>query len=114
MSGRCWSRPCAPLAIAREPVAHQWLAVVIIDNLGSHEGDAVRGAVAAAELRFLPPDSPAGGPIEDVVAAFDARLGKVAARARDARRAAVADAIGDVTRSERENCSTGAGCEPDR
>jgi transposase len=44
--------------------------VVIMDNLGSHKGAAVRAAIeaAGAELRFLPPYSPDLNPIENAFA----------------------------------------------
>src|ERR1019366_8112398 len=44
--------------------------IVIIDNLGSHKGNAVRSAIrkAGARLFFLPPYSPDLHPIEQVFA----------------------------------------------
>jgi len=44
--------------------------IVIMDNLGSHKGDAVRAAIraAGARLLFLPPYSPDLNPIEQVFA----------------------------------------------
>jgi transposase len=44
--------------------------IVIIDNLGSHKGKAVRRAIraAGAKLFFLPPYSPDLNPIEQVIA----------------------------------------------
>ena len=44
--------------------------IVIIDNLGSHKGKAVRRAIRSvgAKLFFLPPYSPALNPIEQVFA----------------------------------------------
>ncbi len=44
--------------------------VVILDNLGSHKGQAVRRAIRAsgARLLFLPPYSPDLNPIEQVFA----------------------------------------------
>ena len=40
--------------------------IVVMDNLGSHKGPAVRGAIAAtgARLLFLPPYSPDFNPID--------------------------------------------------
>ena len=45
--------------------------VVIIDNLGSHNGKSARNAIRAmaAHLLFLPPYSPDLNPIEQVFAA---------------------------------------------
>ena len=56
--------------------------IVIIDNLGSHKGKAVRRAIraAGAKLFFLPPYSPDLNPIEQVFAKFKAALRKAAAR----------------------------------
>jgi transposase len=44
--------------------------VVILDNLGSHKGQAVRSAIraAGAKILFLPPYSPDINPIEQVFA----------------------------------------------
>lgn len=50
--------------------------IVILDNLGSHEGEAVRKAIraAGARLLFLPPYSPGLNPIEQVLAFGRLRL----------------------------------------
>ena len=63
--------------------------VVIMDNLGSHKGEAVRQAIrsAGAKLFFLPKYSPDLNPIEQVFAKFKHLLRKAAARSpRDGRR----------------------------
>lgn len=59
--------------------------IVIIDNLGSHKGKAVRQAIhgARAKLLFLPPYSPDLNPIEQVFAKLKALLRKAAARTKD-------------------------------
>jgi transposase len=90
--------------------------VVVIDNLGSHKGVAVRKAIAAAgaELRFLPPDSPDVNPIAAAVAKLKALLRKLAARTRDTLWAAVAAAIETFTPSACANYFTAAGYEPKR
>jgi transposase len=56
--------------------------IVIIDNLGSHKGAAVRRAVrsAGAKLFFLPPYSPDLNPIEQVFAKLKTLLRKAARR----------------------------------
>jgi transposase len=56
--------------------------IVIMDNLGSHKGDAVRAAIESvgAQLLFLPPYSPDLNPIEQVFAKLKALLRKEAAR----------------------------------
>ena len=60
--------------------------IVVLDNLGSHKGKAVRSAVerAGAELRFLPPYSPDLNPIEQVFAKLKTLLRRVAPRNRQA------------------------------
>ena len=52
--------------------------IVILDNLGSHKGAAVRNAIraAGAHLRFLPPYSPDLNPIEQVFAKLKTLLRK--------------------------------------
>lgn len=56
--------------------------IVIIDNLGSHKGKAVRRAIraAGAKLFFLPPYSPDLNPIEQVFAKLKILLRKAAER----------------------------------
>src|SRR6516164_6009575 len=56
--------------------------VVILDNLGSHKGKAVRQAIrdVGARLVFLPKYSPDLNPIEQVFAKFKTLLRKVGAR----------------------------------
>lgn len=59
--------------------------VVIMDNLGSHKGKAVRKAIrdAGAHLIFLPPYSPDLNPIEMAFSKLKARLRATAARTID-------------------------------
>jgi putative transposase len=70
--------------------------VVIMDNLGSHKGKAVRTAIrkTGARLVFLPKYSPDLNPIEQVFSKLKALLRKAAKRSMDA----VADAIGRLLR----------------
>ncbi len=60
--------------------------IVIIDNLGSHKGKAVRRAIraAGAKLFFLPPYSPDLNPIEQVFAKLKTLLRKAAERSVEA------------------------------
>jgi transposase len=60
--------------------------IVIMDNLGSHKGQAVRKAIraAGAKLFFLPPYSPDLNPIEQVFAKLKALLRKAAERSVEA------------------------------
>ena len=85
--------------------------LVIMDNLGSHKGAAVRAAIeaAGAELRFLPAYSPDLNPIENAFSKLKALLRKAAARTRDALWTAVATAIDAFTPAECENYFTAAG-----
>jgi putative transposase len=66
--------------------------IVVMDNLGSHKGWAVRRAIraAGAKLFFLPKYSPDLNPIEQVFAKLKHLLRKAQARSFDA----VTDAIG--------------------
>jgi len=56
--------------------------VVIMDNLSSHKGSAVRAMIeaAGAELRYLPPYSPDFNPIEMAFSKLKALLRKAAER----------------------------------
>lgn len=60
--------------------------IVVMDNLGSHKGQAVRRAIRAARanLLFLPPYSPDLNPIEQAFAKLKHWLRKAAPRSRDA------------------------------
>ena len=60
--------------------------VVIMDNLGSHKGAAVRKAIrsAGAHLLFLPPYSPDLNPIEQLFAKLKLLLRKAAERSVEA------------------------------
>ena len=68
--------------------------IVILDNLGSHRGKAVRHAIRAAGARlfFLPKYSPDLNPIEQLFAQLKHRLRKAAARTADA----VCDALSQI------------------
>jgi transposase len=60
--------------------------LVIMDNLGSHKGRAVRAAIRSvgARLLFLPPYSPDLNPIEQVFAKLKTLLRKACARTVEA------------------------------
>ena len=68
--------------------------VVILDNLGSHKGKAVRKAIrdVGARLVFLPKYSPDLNPIEQVFAKFKTLLRKVGARTYEA----ISDASAEI------------------
>ena len=60
--------------------------IVVMDNLGSHKGAAVRAAIraAGARLLFLPPYSPDLNPIEQMFAKLKLLLRKAAERSVEA------------------------------
>jgi transposase len=88
--------------------------VVVMDNLGSHKGKAVRRAIrsAGARLFFLPKYSPDLNPIEKLFAKLKHWLRKAARRTVEA----VCDAIGQtletVTSNECRNYFVEAGYDP--
>ena len=60
--------------------------IVIMDNLGSHRGNAIRAAIRrrGAKLLFLPPYSPDLNPIEQVFAKLKHLMRKAAERTLEA------------------------------
>jgi putative transposase len=85
--------------------------VVILDNLGSHKGKAVRRAIRniGARLVFLPKYSPDLNPIEQAFAKLKGFVRKRAPRTFEAISAAIADALQTVTPNERANYLANAG-----
>lgn len=71
--------------------------IVVLDNLGSHKGKAVRQLIRSvgAKLFFLPKYSPDLNPIEQVFAKLKHLIRKAAARTADA----VCTAIGESLRA---------------
>ena len=69
--------------------------VVIMDDLGSHKGEAVRQAIrcTGAKLFFFPKYSPDLNPIERVFAKFERLLRKAAARTLETVVAAIAELL---------------------
>jgi transposase len=91
--------------------------IVIMDNLGSHKGDAVRGAIEAvgARLVFLPPYSPDLNPIEQVFAKLKALLRRTAARSIPTLWSAVGEMLLTFSPNECANYFANAGYVlPDR
>jgi transposase len=76
--------------------------IVIMDNLGSHKGKAIRRLIrsAGAKLIFLPKYSPDLNPIEQVFAKLKHLLRKAAARTVEAVCAAIGDLLGAFTNNE--------------
>jgi transposase len=89
--------------------------IVVMDNLGSHKGPAVRDAIEAvgATLLYLPPYSPDFNPIENAFAKLKALLRKAAERTVDDLWDAIADLIDLFTPQECANYFKAAGYDPD-
>lgn len=79
--------------------------IVVIDNLGSHKGKAVRQAIrsAGAKLFFLPKYSPDLNPIEQVFAKLKHLLRKEAARTVEAICTSIGRLLGTYTPQECAN-----------
>jgi transposase len=79
--------------------------IVVLDNLGSHRGKAVRHLIrsAGAKLFFLPKYSPDLNPIEQVFAKIKHLIRRTAARTVDAVCAAIAEALQAFTPKECAN-----------
>ena len=88
--------------------------IVVMDNLGSHKGKAVRRALRAvgAKLFFLPKYSPDLNPIEQLFAKLKHHLRRDQPRSRDTICAALAVALDTVTARECSNYFAHAGYEP--
>ena len=85
--------------------------IVIIDNLGSHKGKAIRQAIraAGAKLFFLPKYSPDLNPIEKFFAKLKHWLRKAARRTADAVYNAVAEILPLTSPAECSNYFAQAG-----
>ena len=87
--------------------------IVIMDNLGSHKGKAVRQAIraAGAKLFLLPKYSPDLNPIEQVFAKLKHLLRKAAARTVETVCAAIGQLLATFTPQECSNYFKNAGYE---
>ena len=85
--------------------------IVVIDNLGSHKGKAVRQAIrtAGAKLFFLPPYSPDLNPIEQVFAKLKTLLRKAAERTVEATWKRIGTLLNSFTPQECANYLVNAG-----
>jgi len=85
--------------------------IVVMDNLGSHKGWAVRRAIRStgAKLIFLPKYSPDLNPIEQVFAKLKHLLRKALARDFDAVTAAIARLLDSFTPKECANYFANSG-----
>ena len=89
--------------------------VVVMDNLGSHKGPAVRRAIeaAGATLLYLPPYSPDFNPIENAFAKLKALLRKAAEQTVDALWTTIGRLLNAFTPTECANYFRAAGYEPE-
>ena len=85
--------------------------LVIMDNLSSHKGKAVRQTIrsAGAKLIFLPKYSPDLNPIEQVFSKLKHLLRKAAARTLETLTAAVGELLGAFTADECANYFANSG-----
>jgi transposase len=85
--------------------------IVVLDNLGSHKGKAVRAMLRKAGARpiFLPPYSPDLNPIEQLFAKLKHAMRKAMGRTVEAVHAALATALETVRPSECRNYLANAG-----
>jgi len=85
--------------------------IVVIDNLGSHKGKAVRRAIraAGAKLFFLPPYSPDLNPIEQFFSKLKTLLRKAAERTVEATWRRIGTILQDFTSQECANYLANAG-----
>ena len=88
--------------------------VVVMDNLGSHKGAAVRQAIraAGAKLLFLPKYSPDLNPIEKFFAKLKHHLRMAQERSFEGICQAIAQTLETVTRQECRHYFVSAGYEP--
>lgn len=88
--------------------------IVIMDNLGSHKGKAVRDLIrsAGAKLFYLPKYSPDLNPIEQVFAKLKHLLRKAAARSFETVCAAIGQILSTVAAEECANYFRNSGYQP--
>ena len=79
--------------------------IVVMDNLSSHKGTAIRRAMraAGAKMFFLPPHSPDLNPIEQMFANLKTLLRKAAKRTVEATWKRIGTLLGDFTATECAN-----------
>ena len=89
--------------------------IVVMDNLSSHKGPAVRQMIeaAGASVLYLPPYSPDFNPIEKAFAKLKARLRKAAQRTVDGLWNTIGSLVDSFTPAECRNYFAAAGYDPD-
>jgi transposase len=85
--------------------------IVVLDNLGSHKGKAVRNMIrnAGAHLMFLPPYSPDLNPIEQVFAKIKHLMRRAMERTVEAAQDRLVSVLDTIPPSECANYFSGAG-----
>ena len=88
--------------------------IVVVDNLGSHRGRAIRRIIRAAGARlfFLPKYSPDLNPIEQLFAKLKHWLRSAAKRTFEAVSAAIGHTLDNISPAECRNYFVNAGYEP--
>ncbi len=88
--------------------------VVVLDGLGAHRTEKVRGLIEAtgAELVFLPSYSPDLNPIEEAFSKIKGIVRKAGARTREALEEALAAALSAVTHEDAAGWFAHCGYEP--
>ncbi len=88
--------------------------IVILDNLGAHQGDAIRQVVEARACRllYLPSYSPDLTPIEEAFSKIKTGLRRAAARGHEALIEAIGAAVASVTSSDALGWFQHAGYRP--
>jgi len=89
--------------------------IVIMDNLGSHKGAAIRKAIEAARasLLYLPPYSPDFNPIENAFAKLKALLRKAGERSVEGLWHLIGKLLDAFSPNECANYFAAAGYDPD-
>ena len=86
---------------------------VLLDNLRTHKGAAVRALIEArgCQLLFLPASSPDFSPIEQAFSKLKALLRRAGARTREALEAAIAEALTAISAQDAHGWFTACGSE---
>jgi transposase len=88
---------------------------IFMDNLDSHKGAGLRGAIEAADasLSYLPPDSPDFNPIERAFAKLKAMLRKATERTLHDLRNTIGRVVATFTPAKCTASFAAAGYDPD-
>ncbi len=88
---------------------------MLLDNVHTHKGAAVRTLIEARACRvlFLPAYSPDFSPIEQAFAKLKALLRRAGARTREALEAAIGEALAAISAQDARGWFTACGYEPE-